>query len=96
MKNAKVIFSKRHNFATSCEEITGEDFVSQFSEDSNRFTTVNGEISNALFEELSQKAGKPDYRVVLTLTADDHTGDIGGVPTINVHISDGKLLKKAV
>lgn len=96
MKNVKVIFAKRHNFATSCEEITGENFQSQYSEDPNRFTVYTGEVSDENAADLMAKAGNPNYRVKLINTADTHTGDIDGKPTVNYHISNGKLLKKAV
>lgn len=100
MKNAKVIFSKKHGFATSVEEVTeqseGQEFVSQYSTDPARFNVVDKEVSEALFDELTEKAGSPDYRVLLTEEATPHTGDISEVPTINVYIKGNKLQKKAV
>jgi hypothetical protein len=96
MKDVCVIFSKRNNFATSCEEVQGENFESLFSTDSNRFTVLKKEVPDDLLPELQLKCGNPAYRVVLTTQADEHTGDIGGIPTINVYVLADKLYKKAV
>lgn len=96
-KTYLVIFAKRNKIGQSIELIEDpETFVSRYSSNPTIFDLHTVEMEDDLAASITEKIGRPEYRVRLVAGNFTSTAPLHGVHTLNVWVNvDNEMLLKS-